>query len=264
MSAVSLRARRLVAALAIAIVTCGRPGTTIAQQPTPVDLELVLAVDVSSSVDHEEYDLQMRGLSEAFRQPAVQAAIRAAGFLGIAVAVVQWSNTDEQTLAVDWTLVRDAASANALADRIRDTKRAVSGGQTAISGALKFSLQQLDTNGYEGRRRVIDVSGDGRANSGPLPMAERDAAVAEGVIVNGLAILNEEPFVDSYYRYSVIGGEGAFLMTATDYEDFAVAILEKLIREIKLPPVSRGYGRRHIVASAGPSRSMTNSRPAHF
>ena len=222
-------------------------GQTNSQAVTPVDLELMLAVDVSSSVDSAEYDLQMLGLSEAFRQEAVHSAILAAGSLGIAVAVAHWSDLHEQSLAVDWTLIRDPASAIAFADRIRDTKRNVSGSQTAITGALEFSLQQLESNDFEGARRVIDVSGDGRANSGDHPMAIRDLAVSRGVVVNGLAILNEEPFVDSYYQYSVIGGVGAFLMTAADYEDFAKAILEKLVREIELPPVSAAPHARPIV-----------------
>ncbi|MCP4328403.1 MAG: DUF1194 domain-containing protein [Alphaproteobacteria bacterium] len=212
--------------------------SSAAQDVRPVDLELVLAVDISSSVDREEFDLQMRGIAEAFRQSAVVAAIEAAGQLGIAVAVVQWSDRHEQVLAVDWTHVDDEASALAIANRIGTTRRTLSGSQTAISGALEYSLQELESNGYEGVRRVIDISGDGRANAGSHPMAMRDLAVANGVVVNGLAILNEEPFVDSYYRYSVIGGEGAFLKTAIDYEDFAIAMLEKLIREIELPPVS--------------------------
>ena len=226
---------RFAAALAASLLL--GPGAG-AQSVRPVDLELLLAVDVSSSVDGEEYDLQMRGLSEAFRHPAVQDAVRAAGQLGVAVAVVQWSDSNDQSLVVDWTVIHDTASTEALAERIGNTERVVSGSQTAISGALAFSLHQLTTNGFEGRRQVIDVSGDGRANSGDHPMKLRDLAVANGVVINGLAILNEEPFVDSYYRYTVIGGDGAFLMTAHDYEDFAVAILEKLIREIDLPPVS--------------------------
>ena len=229
-------ASRLIVAAVLAALLPG-PGAG-AQSVRPVDLELLLAVDVSSSVDGSEYDLQMRGLSEAFRHPAVQAAVRAVGHLGVAVAVVQWSDSNDQALVVDWTVIHDVASTEALAEKIGNTERIVSGSQTAISGALAFSLHQLTVNGFEGRRRVIDVSGDGRANSGDHPMAVRDLAVANGVVINGLAILNEEPFVDSYYRYTVIGGDGAFLMTAHDYEDFAVAILEKLIREIDLPPIS--------------------------
>ncbi len=226
---------RLIALFLAPLLFCPRVD---AQSPRPVELELLLAVDVSSSVDGGEYDLQMRGLSEAFRHPDVQTAIRAIGRLGVAVAVVQWSDSDDQSLVIDWTVVHDAASTEALAERIANTKRVVSGSQTAIAGALKFSLAELTGNDFEGRRQVIDVSGDGRANSGDHPMAIRDLAIAKGVVINGLAILNEEPFVDSYYRYTVIGGDGAFLMTAYDYEDFAVAILEKLIREIDLPPIS--------------------------
>lgn len=209
-----------------------------AQNEIMVDLELVLAIDLSSSVDPEEFDLQVRGLSEAFRHPDLVAAIENTGGMGISVAVIHWSDRSEQALAVDWTLIRDGASAAALARKIRRTPRLVGGGQTGIGGAIEFSMEQFARNPYRGWRRTIDVSGDGRANSGSQPMRIRDRAVAEGVTINGLAIVNEEPFVDRYYRDSVIGGPGAFMMLAQDYEDFAASILRKLIREIG-PPLAQ-------------------------
>ena len=205
------------------------------QQAIKVDLELVLAIDASSSVDGTEFVLQTRGLAEAFRHPAVHSAVRALGDIGIAVAVVQWSGEDEHALVVDWTRVVDGASANALARQIDNTPRAISGGQTSIGDALRYSLEQFQHNGFQGRRQVIDVSGDGRANAGPDPSLLRDLAIAQGVTVNGLTIQNEEPFVDSYYQYNVIGGDGAFQMSAEDFEDFALVILRKLIREITVP-----------------------------
>jgi hypothetical protein len=203
-----------------------------------VDLELVLAVDASSSVSEAEFDLQMRGFSEAFRHPAVIGAIRAAGDLGIAVSLIQWSDNRKQTVAVDWLAVSDEASALALSAEIENTPRFLIGGGTAIGGALRFSIRQFDRNNFTGRRRVIDLSGDGRTNQGSQPSKMRDVAVATGITVNGLAILNEDPSVANYYRYNVIGGTGSFVMSADDYADFSRAILHKLIKEIAGAPVA--------------------------
>ncbi|MGK7344731.1 MAG: DUF1194 domain-containing protein, partial [Candidatus Nitrospinota bacterium M3_3B_026] len=221
----------LPAALALAAGAPARAG--------PVDLELVLAVDASSSVDRSEFDLQMQGLAGAFRDPKVQAAIEAAGDLGIAVTLVQWSGARRQEVAVPWTRVADAGAAEALAERIATTPRFVIGGGTALGSAMAFALGRFRDNGFDGRRRVIDVSGDGRANQGRLPGQVRDEAVGAGVTVNGVAILNEERALDRYYRDNVIGGTAAFLLTAADYEDFARAIVAKLVRELSGVPVAR-------------------------
>ena len=209
-----------------------------AQQGAAVDLELVLAVDTSSSVSPHEFDLQMRGFAEAFRNPAVIHAIRAAGDLGVAVSLIQWSDNLNQVVAVDWTLVRDQESALTFSRQIDRAPRFLVGGSTAIGGALKFALRQLERNGFRGRRQVIDVSGDGRTNQGVQPDDIRDIAVDQGITVNGLAILNEDAYVDRYYLSSVIGGTGAFVMSAADYRDFASAILEKLIKEIVGVPIA--------------------------
>lgn len=210
-----------------------------AQEQT-VDLELVLAVDASSSISTEEFDLQIRGLAEAFRDPAVFQAIRASGDLGIAVSVIQWSDARKQVVAVDWMSVRDEVTALALADAIEASPRFLVGGGTAIGGALKYAMRQFEDNGYQARRRVIDLSGDGRTNQGAWPAKVRDVAVEQGVTINGLAILNEDPTLDSYYYASVIGGTGAFVMTANDYESYGLAILAKLIKEIAGVPIARG------------------------
>lgn len=210
------------------------PGPTRA-----VELELVLAVDTSSSVSPEEFDLQMRGFASAFRDPSVLAAIAATGEAGIAVNMFQWSDNRRQVIAVDWRLLTDESSILAFAEEIDRTPRFLDGGGTAIGGAIEYGLSELDRNGYEGRRRVIDISGDGRANQGAQPDSLRDVAVLAGVTVNGLAILNEDSSVASYYSNNVIGGEGAFVMTANDYESFAQAILEKLIKEIGGVPVAQ-------------------------
>ena len=233
----SATAVRLLARLG-ALILAGLPAAAPGQEGRPVDLELVLAVDTSSSVSAEEFDLQMRGLAQAFRSPAVIHAIRAAGDLGLAVSLVQWSDARKQTLAIDWVMVTDGDSAARFSDEIENTPRFLIGGGTALGGALSFSMRQFETSGYQGRRKVIDVSGDGRTNQGAHPSRIRDKAVAAGITVNGLAILNEDLYVDRYYLYNVIGGTGAFVMTATDYEDFAEAILAKLIKEIAGVPIA--------------------------
>ncbi len=221
-----------------AILACLVAASTPASAEQNIDLELILAVDASSSVSAEEFDLQITGLAEAFRTPQVLAAIQATGDLGIAVAMVQWSDNRKQIVAVDWSAVRDETSALALADQIAGTPRFLIGGGTAIGGAIQYSIRQFENNGFRGRRQVIDVSGDGRTNQGSRPSDERDRAVDLGITINGLAILNEDPTVDSYYYRNVIGGTGAFVLTANDYESYALAILSKLIREIAGVPVA--------------------------
>lgn len=223
-----------------------------------VDLELVLAVDSSSSVTAEEFDLQMQGIAEAFRHPAVINAIEAAGDLGIAVSLVQWSDNRRQFLAIDWLHLTDAQSAEAFAEEIDATPRFVIGGGTAIGGAISFSTNLIKNSGFVGRRRVVDISGDGRANQGNQPDSERDKAVAAGFTINGLAILNEDFLVDRYYLYNVIGGTGAFLVTADDFEDFQRAILQKLIQEISGVPVVQA------VPADGPElAAVRRSQPGH-
>ncbi len=234
-------------AAVITLVGAALAGATPAPAGAPVELELVLAVDVSTSVDDGEFELQMRGIVAAFRHPGVQAAIHATGELGIAVAVIQWSDSARQQKVVDWTWLRDAAGATALADDIAATGREIPGGGTAIYGAINFALHEFDINGYDGRRQVIDVSGDGRSDLLVPTTAARDRAVARGVAINGLVILGNEPGLFRYYREHVIGGAAAFVMTADSFEAFAGAIVAKLIREITDAPA---------VASAPPPRAV--------
>ena len=219
----------------LAAVVVLASGIALAQQPASeqlVDLELVLAVDASASVSAVEFELQTLGLAAAFRDPKVLWAIEAIGDLGVAVALFQWSENTTQILAVDWTVVRDAESARAFSDRVANTPRFVAGGGTALGNAMQYAIHQIENNGFVGLRKIIDVSGDGRPNRGVHPGNSRDAAVARGITINGLAILNEQPTVDTYYRAYVAGGDGAFVITANDYQAYAVAILAKLIREI--------------------------------
>jgi len=200
-----------------------------------VDLELVLAVDVSSSVDEEEYQLQIRGVGAAFRHPDVIAAIESTGGNGIAVAMIQWSDDEEQVLVRGWHIIRDAADASEYARIIRRLPRMIAGGQTSIAGALTFSINAMNNNNIDSSRKVIDISGDGRSNNGVHPMKIRDIAIEQNITVNGLVIINEEPFLDGYFERGVIGGRGGFIMVAEDYRDYAAMILQKLLREIGMP-----------------------------
>lgn len=206
----------------------------------PVDLELVLAIDVSGSVDAEEALLQRNGYLGALTHPDVIRAIEG-GFRGaIAVAYVEWAGAYHRSVVVGWTEVRNAAGAKALTDRIARVP-VTRGLYTSISGAIDFALPMFDNNGFEGSRRVIDVSGDGPNNEGRLVTLARDAAAAARVTVNGLPIVNDRvdpygrrqlPDLDLYYRACVVGGPGAFMVVAEGFGAFAQAIRRKLIAEI--------------------------------
>ncbi len=219
--------------------------TAQAQPPTPVALELVLAIDTSTSVDEQEFRLQRNGIANAFRHPDVIAAIEQAGGDGLAVTLVQWSGPGQQRTTVGWTLVRDAISANRFAESVSRMPRLLNG-FTDIGGAIRYSAQRMQNNSFAGLRRVIDISGDGTSNA-TLSGMERDRAVALGATVNGLVIYNEEYDLGElakinlreFYEKNVIGGTGAFLMTARDFEDFQVAMRKKLVREIVGPGITR-------------------------
>ncbi|MDP6707018.1 MAG: DUF1194 domain-containing protein [Alphaproteobacteria bacterium] len=229
---ISSAARRVLRRSGLALVLVLGLGTTPAAAAQAVALELVLAVDVSTSIDRREYGLQMQGLAQAFRSPALIDAIAGAAPDGIAVCLLQWAGRGEQRLAVDWQLVRDTAQGEAMAARIDAALRLRARGGTAIGDAIVAAGRLFDANGYDGAGRVIDVSGDGRANQGLDAVAARDASLASGITINALAILNEQPTLDAYYQSNVIGGDLAFVQTADDFSDFAQAILRKLVREI--------------------------------
>ena len=203
-----------------------------AQSPQSVDLALVLAVDASGSVDRVRFELQKQGYVAAFRHPRVIGAIESGPTQSIAVIMMQWTGPALQVTAVPWTRISDAASANAFADRIAAAPRALFGGGTSISGAIDTAIALLFDNPYRAARRVIDISGDGSNNRGRSVSAARDDAVAKNVGINGLPILALEPDLDTYYRENVIGGPGAFVIAAKDFETFGEAILKKLIAEI--------------------------------
>ena len=203
-----------------------------------VDTALVLALDVSSSVDEREYALQRDGIATAFESPALMAAVAGGKNHAIDVLVLEWSDPEIQVVTVDWTRVTDAASANAFAAKVRATKRS-SQGLTAIGNALMAAGAALERLPDEAARRVIDVSGDGMANIGVPSSEARDALLAKGITINGLVMLNDEPWVDGYYGENVVGGPGAFLMQVADYREFAAAIREKLLSEIVALPRRR-------------------------
>ena len=244
-----LAAWMLAASLSATTTSAQSPDTTDAVQP--VALELILAVDGSTSVDTWEFALQITGLAKAFRTPEVIAAVRQAGAGGIAVALVEWAGSGNQALAVDWTLVRDAETGAALAEAIEATPRHFIGRGTAIAEALEFMIPLFEQNAYRGTRKVIDLSGDGRDNRGADPRTLRDRAVASGITINGLAILEGAPDLGRYYTERVAGGTGAFVMTVDRYEDFAAAIVKKLVREIAGSPLAaappeRARGWHHV------------------
>jgi len=217
-----------------AILACFSFAPALAQPS--VDLQLVLAVDCSRSVDDAEFALQVEGYAAAFRHPSVIKAIQSGAARGIAVTYVQWAGPFLQSQAIGSTLINDAESSEVFAERILAVPRAFHGGGTSLSGIIDFSRGLFGRDGFEGRRRVIDISGDGVNNSGRLTVAARDEAVAAGITINGLAILTEVSALDRYFRENVIGGDGAFVIAAEDYDSFAQAILNKLIREIAAAP----------------------------
>ncbi|MBY0336924.1 MAG: DUF1194 domain-containing protein [Acetobacteraceae bacterium] len=197
----------------------------------PVDLALCLAVDVSASVDFDEFALMVGGLAAAFRDEGVQALATGGRRGAIAVACLFWS--DATDVALPWARLSSPADAASIAAALLDAPRLPRPGATALGAGLAAALGLLARCPAEATRQVVDVSGDGRSNRGPPPGPARDVGVAAGVTINGLAILNEEPDLLTHYREEVIGGPGAFALDCRDYEDFADAIRAKLVREIR-------------------------------
>lgn len=205
-----------------------------------VDLELVLAVDVSRSMDHDEQRLQRDGYVAAFHHPEVIAAIAAGRHGRIAVAYLEWAGTGLDRLVVPWTVVDGAASAAAFARRL-DQAPIQPMRRTSISHGLRAAAALFEGNGIAGVRRIIDISGDGPNNQGEPVVAVRDEIVARNITINGLPILLKAGTpsawfdirdLDAYYEECVIGGFGAFLIPVIREEEFAAAVRRKLILEI--------------------------------
>jgi hypothetical protein len=197
----------------------------------PVDLALVLAIDVSESVDAERYELQHEGIARALEEKRLFERISAGEHGAIAVLVMEWSDRNRQVVTVDWTRIATPEEAAAVAGRVRKTTRS-SNGLTAIGDALLAAGAAFERLPWPGARRAIDLSGDGMANIGVPPAVARDRLVASGITVNGLPILSQEPWLGTYYNEYVIGGAGAFLIPAEDYTSFAQAMATKLFAEI--------------------------------
>ncbi len=199
----------------------------------PVAIELVLAVDTSASVDDMEYALQMRGIAAAFESSEIITAI-GQHKNGVAIALLQWSGGLLGKVAVDWTVVSTEASIRALAARIVQAPRANTGNFTAIATAINRSVEMLENNAQVGEYRRIDISGDGRNNSGQHPSEARSVAISKGITINGLAILDGDAGLAAYYRANVTGGPGSFVISADEFEDFAKAMKRKLGRELSI------------------------------
>ncbi len=198
-----------------------------------VDLLLVLAMDVSSSVNYDEYGLQLNGYAEALRSPEVLKAIESGVHKKIAVLVTQWAGVEEQSVLVDWTVLQTDGQLNALAETIEYSSRVFPYGGTAIAEALSHAHHQFRRSPHTAPRRVIDVSGDGKISIGAALEPVRDRILKTGVVINGLPILNEEQKLDDYYRRKLIGGIGSFVEPAQNFSSFREALTRKLVREIK-------------------------------
>lgn len=213
-----------------------------ARAETEVDVALVLAVDVSRSMDPDEQELQRQGFIDAFRSPQVHDAIRN-GMLGrIIVTYFEWSGVDYQNVIIPWTIIDGSEAAIKFAAGLHDNPIGRLR-RTSISGAIDFGVKLLDQTGVEPIRRVIDISGDGPNSSGRGVVAARDEAIAKGITINGLPIMLKRPSgfgdmenLDLYYKGCVIGGEGAFLVPVRERQQFADAIRTKIIREIAALP----------------------------
>ena len=211
----------------------------LAAQPAQAcGLELVLAMDVSRSVINPEYDLQMGGLADAFRDEEVAEAIRWTPG-GIMATVTQWSGPANQAQTVGWRHLETGQDAAAFADEIDAMNRRFFAAYTAVGEALWHANQISASNPVTCKRRVIDVSGDGASNRGREPRGIADALAANGVTVNALAIKGAAPDPEQFYVQEVIAGPGAFVEVAQDFDDYARAIREKLLRELSPSMVSR-------------------------
>jgi hypothetical protein len=214
------------------------PATAQTRAAAEVDLELVLAVDVSRSMDFEEQRVQRDGYVAAFRDPELIRAVRDGAIGRIAVIYLEWSGPTNQEVRVPWTVIDGAASANAFADRLAGAPIERWNG-TSISGGLEFAERQFGQGGVAGLRRVVDVSGDGPNNMGTGVTGMRDRLVSKGIVINGLPLILKDRYdayrtahLGDYYRECVVGGTGSFVIEVADINQFAAAVRRKLILEI--------------------------------
>jgi len=212
--------------------------TPPAAQSSRTDLNLVLAIDCSYSVDAAEYALQVRGMAAALIDPAIISAIQRGPNGRIAITVVQWSSSKSQIISVPWTLVSSAAEAQVLAARIGSQPRRTADGGTSISTLIDFAIAYLAKSPYNTDRSVIDVASDGTNNNGGRVDDARDRAAARGIEINGLTILDEIQWLHYYFYNHVVTGPGAFVVIANDYAAYVHAIRKKLLKEILGPRMS--------------------------
>jgi hypothetical protein len=245
--------RRNIMAAVLVCMTAIATGIGGGARAETVDLLLVLAVDVSRSIDEDEFNLQRKGYAAAMTDPQVMRAITGGRHHAIAVTFIEWSGAGEQNVVIDWTIVRDEEAAASVAATIMSAPRSFVG-RTAIGSAIDFAVQRIQEAPAQAERRIIDISGDGTSNAGRPVTDSRDEAVAAGITINGLAIVNTRSTpgyalhtqppggLPKYFRDNVIGGVGAFLITVDDFHSFADAITRKLVAEISGTPDS-GSGR---------------------
>ncbi len=222
------------AALLFIVMSLSAP----ARSQPQMELHLVLAFDVSASVNDAEFDLQRIGTARALRHASVRAAIEQAEG-GVALSIVQWSSVGLQALGLDWAVLRTSEDVEAFADQVGAMPRMLSGGGTMIHTGLEFAARQLDSAPGSARRRVIDLSGNGRADDHDKMLEMRDRLVRDGVIINALAIEEHKDDLTTYFYRFLIGGPAAFVITADEFEDYSDAMQRKLHREITGPEVSR-------------------------
>lgn len=232
-----IRSLLVLAALTLAQTACARAET--------VDLLLVLASDVSRSVDHAKFLLQRDGYASAISDPAVLDAVKSGPNGKIAISFVEWSGYGAQKVVIDWTVIDGAAAARRFGDQLVEAGRSFAD-RTSISGGIDFAVAQIERSPFKASRRTIDVSGDGTNNAGRDVQLARDEAVAKGIVINGLVILSDRQVpwnaehtnppggLEKYYRDNVVGGPGAFVMVAENFNSFGRAIIKKLIAEIAL------------------------------
>ncbi|MGE0152155.1 MAG: DUF1194 domain-containing protein [Reyranellaceae bacterium] len=254
--------RRLAAAFVACLLLSSLPATA-----EEVDLQLLLAIDVSGSVDSDEAKLQRQGYMDAFADERILRAIARGPKGRIAVAYYEWSDSIYQRLVVDWTVISDHASAQAFIKKLHDASISIAT-RTSISGALDYGLALFARSPHSSARKVIDVSGDGPNNDGPFVTETRDRVVRQKITINGLPILNDRPNrmgfpsmpdLDLYYQDCVIGGPGAFIVAARDFDNFAEAVKQKLFLEVA------GIGDRRsarIAAKEGFTLPIVWARPA--
>ncbi len=239
--------RRAACCLALLAGLLPAPGSVSPALAEEVDLELVLAVDISGSIDHAEALLQRQGYLKALVDPRVVRAIAGGARRRIAITYMEWAGAHYQNVVAGWTIVRDLASARAFAEAVArnpvTTER-----WTSISTAIEFALGLFDANPHRGMRKVLDISGDGKNNNGGLLAPARARALEAGVTINGLPIVNDRPNpwgyppprdLDRYYFDRVIGGPGAFIVVARGFRSFGDAVKSKLTLEIAGPAAPR-------------------------